>query len=196
LGEEAVDERRGNPVGAADGFLRFSDIDLAAILYKIGVAHADVGVVIVKQDFGLRPLEALAGGRVDLAARHEPGGVAVVIRTAAVLAVRAERADKASAVVVEPVEKLSVGAFPHEVGGARVFDAPAAGRVCLVGGLSPGARVVATVGAGGPAIDGAVDAVKGAVAEADDALLLRDATAPGGRPQANGALRKGFESDF
>jgi len=183
-------------VGAAGGLLCFSDKSRAGILHKIGVTHADVGIVIVEQELGLRPLEALAGGRVDLAARHEPGGVAVVIRTAAVSAVRAECADKASAVVVEPVEKLSVGAFPHEVGGARVFDAPAARRVCLVGGLGPGARAIATVGAGGPAIDGAVDAVKGAVAEADEALLFRHATAARGRPQANGALRQGFESDF
>ncbi len=97
-------------MGAANRLLRFRDVEAILFFDEVRVAHADVGIIIVEQDFGLRPFNHLAVRRVDFAASHEPGRIAVIIRAAALLAIRAELADEASAVVVEPVEVTAVAA--------------------------------------------------------------------------------------
>ena len=85
----------------------FSDPDVASILDQIGVAHAHVGIVEVEKDFGLRPFDDLAFGAIDFDATAEPDGIAIFIPRAAV--------------VVEPVEVVSIFQAPREVGRARVF---------------------------------------------------------------------------
>ena len=148
----------------------------AALLHQVRVAHADVRVVVVERDLGLRPQDHLALGRVGLDAAREPDGVAILVGHGAPLGMLA---DEPAAVVVEPVEVVAAGALPDKVRGAGVLHRASVG-VAHVLGRRPGVAAVAAVGAGGVAVDGAIDGEERPITEHRVALLLGDGPPPGG----------------
>ena len=110
--------------------------------------------------------------------------------------VAAQLADELAAMVVEPIEEAAVGALPHKVRRAGILHSPTAGRVGLVMGRLPVAATVATVGAHRPAIDATVNAVKRAVAEFHETLLLGNASTSRGRLEPMVSIRPSLKADL
>ena len=166
--------------------LRLAEEEPVVFFDEIGITHARGRVIGVEHDLRLRPLDDAPVRAVGLDAAAEPHGIAAA-HIAMVVG--------AGAVVVEPVEELPVCALPREVGRARVLHQPSV-RIALVLGLAPRVTAVATVRAGGMAVDGAVDTVERPVTQHRVALFLRDRPAAPRRPQTVLAVRQRLPGDL
>src|ERR1035441_6935956 len=118
-----------------ESLLRFSYVELPVIFDEIRVAHARIGILVVKQDLRLRP--------VDMAflfdTARNPRGVAVEI------VIPFGRMHRLAAMVVIPEKVFAIRKLLHEVRGSRMLDPAAFGTVCRVLGRCPRVASVAAI---------------------------------------------------
>ncbi len=146
----------GEDVGG--GFVGGGEKELAVFLDEVRVAHADHDVVVIEQDFGLRPGEGFSLGGVELLAGADPDGVAVVKGVAGGHVGGAVAAEEETAMVVKPEEVFSILAAPDEGGGAGVLDKGTAWGVRHESRGGPCAGAISANDVCGVSGDGAVDA--------------------------------------
>ena len=173
-------------------FLSFAQEVFSVFFNQVGVAHANIGVVVVERDFGLRPEDNPPVRGVGFYSATQPHRVAVLVGNRAPPRMLA---NKTPAVVVEPVQVFAVRALPDKIRGARVFHQASVGIPAVLRSR-PGVPAVAAVRFDRIAIDRAIGGVKRPVAEDDVTLFFGDRAAAGRRAQAKIAVGQGFPGDL